>query len=108
LLYNSQIQTCFIIHRFRLVLLFTDSDLFYYSQFQTCECFLHEGSRVVPLLQKSYVFLSVIALVRRLFNFHWFFIHRYRLTSGTNEKIQLSSLIAAFQVTRDMIVDEAK
>lgn len=32
----------------------------------------------------------------------------YRLASGTNEKIQLSSLISAFQVTRDMIVDEAK
>ncbi|KAH3883287.1 replication factor C subunit 5-like [Dreissena polymorpha] len=32
----------------------------------------------------------------------------YRLVSGTNEKIQLSSLIAAFQVTRDMIVAEAK
>lgn len=31
-----------------------------------------------------------------------------RLASGTNEKIQLSSLIAAFQVTRDLIVDEAK
>lgn len=32
----------------------------------------------------------------------------YRLASGTNEKIQLSSMIAAFQVTRDMIVEEAK
>ncbi|XP_045172468.1 replication factor C subunit 5-like [Mercenaria mercenaria] len=32
----------------------------------------------------------------------------FRLASGTNEKIQLSSLIAAFQVTRDMIVEEAK
>ncbi|KAL4223501.1 Replication factor C (RF-C) subunit [Mactra antiquata] len=32
----------------------------------------------------------------------------HRLASGTNEKIQLSSLIAAFQVTRDMIVEEAK
>lgn len=32
----------------------------------------------------------------------------YRLSVGTNEKIQLSSLIAAFQVTRDLIVTEAK
>nr|XP_033810912.1 replication factor C subunit 5 isoform X2 [Geotrypetes seraphini] len=31
----------------------------------------------------------------------------YRLASGTSEKIQLSSLIAAFQVTRDMIAAEA-
>uniref|UniRef100_F6VJP4 Replication factor C subunit 5 n=2 Tax=Equus caballus TaxID=9796 RepID=F6VJP4_HORSE len=31
----------------------------------------------------------------------------YRLSVGTNEKIQLSSLIAAFQVTRDLIVSEA-
>nr|XP_002739068.1 PREDICTED: replication factor C subunit 5-like [Saccoglossus kowalevskii] len=31
----------------------------------------------------------------------------YNLTAGTNEKIQLGSLIAAFQVTRDMIVMEA-
>ncbi|XP_048196663.1 replication factor C subunit 5 [Perognathus longimembris pacificus] len=31
----------------------------------------------------------------------------YRLSVGTNEKIQLSSLIAAFQVTRDLIVAEA-
>ena len=32
---------------------------------------------------------------------------RYRLSVGTSEKIQLSSLIAAFQVTRDLIVTEA-
>ncbi|KAG8597873.1 hypothetical protein GDO81_002417 [Engystomops pustulosus] len=31
----------------------------------------------------------------------------YRLATGTSEKIQLSSLIAAFQVTRDMIAAEA-
>ncbi|XP_069892740.1 replication factor C subunit 5-like isoform X1 [Dipodomys merriami] len=31
----------------------------------------------------------------------------YRLSVGTSEKIQLSSLIAAFQVTRDLIVAEA-
>ncbi|KAM4709977.1 replication factor C subunit 5 [Discoglossus pictus] len=31
----------------------------------------------------------------------------HRLASGTSEKIQLSSLIAAFQITRDMIVAEA-
>ncbi|XP_037241636.1 replication factor C subunit 5 isoform X1 [Falco biarmicus] len=31
----------------------------------------------------------------------------YRLAAGTNEKIQLSSLVAAFQVTRDLIVAEA-
>lgn len=34
-------------------------------------------------------------------------IPRYRLSVGTSEKIQLSSLIAAFQVTRDLIVAEA-
>ncbi|XP_033747551.1 replication factor C subunit 5-like [Pecten maximus] len=32
----------------------------------------------------------------------------YRLASGTSEKIQLSSLIAAFQVARDLIVQEAE
>ncbi|NXJ16874.1 RFC5 factor, partial [Odontophorus gujanensis] len=31
----------------------------------------------------------------------------YRLAAGTSEKVQLSSLIAAFQVTRDLIVAEA-
>nr|XP_004611264.1 unnamed protein product [Sorex araneus] len=31
----------------------------------------------------------------------------YRLSAGTSEKIQLSSLIAAFQVTRDLIVTDA-
>ncbi|NWS58065.1 RFC5 factor, partial [Chunga burmeisteri] len=31
----------------------------------------------------------------------------YRLAAGTSEKIQLSSLVAAFQVTRDLIVAEA-
>ncbi|XP_038647027.1 replication factor C subunit 5 isoform X1 [Scyliorhinus canicula] len=31
----------------------------------------------------------------------------YRLASGTSEKIQMSSLIAAFQVARDMVVAEA-
>ncbi|POI19423.1 hypothetical protein CIB84_016832, partial [Bambusicola thoracicus] len=30
----------------------------------------------------------------------------YRLAAGTSEKVQLSSLIAAFQVTRDLIVAE--
>lgn len=34
-------------------------------------------------------------------------LFRYRLAAGTSEKIQLSSLIAAFQVTRDLIVAEA-
>ncbi|KAG8146235.1 putative Replication factor C subunit 5-like protein [Naja naja] len=32
---------------------------------------------------------------------------RHRLAAGTNEKIQLGSLIAAFQVTRDLIAAEA-
>ncbi|NXH96948.1 RFC5 factor, partial [Pachycephala philippinensis] len=31
----------------------------------------------------------------------------YRLAAGTSEKIQLSALIAAFQVTRDLVVAEA-
>ncbi|XP_033119352.1 replication factor C subunit 5-like [Anneissia japonica] len=31
----------------------------------------------------------------------------YRLASGTNEKIQLSSLVAAFQIARDLIVEQA-
>lgn len=34
-------------------------------------------------------------------------LSRYRLAAGTSEKIQLSSLIAAFQVTRDLVVAEA-
>uniref|UniRef100_A0A2C9JKL7 Activator 1 subunit 5 n=2 Tax=Biomphalaria glabrata TaxID=6526 RepID=A0A2C9JKL7_BIOGL len=32
----------------------------------------------------------------------------YRLASGTSEKIQLSSLIAAFQIARDLLAQEAK
>ncbi|XP_046557469.1 replication factor C subunit 5-like, partial [Haliotis rubra] len=32
----------------------------------------------------------------------------YRLASGTSEKIQLSSMIAAFQTARDLLVSEAK
>ncbi|CAL1528761.1 unnamed protein product [Lymnaea stagnalis] len=32
----------------------------------------------------------------------------YRLASGTSEKIQLSSLIAAFQIARDLLAKEAK
>ncbi|XP_077456948.1 replication factor C subunit 5 [Stigmatopora argus] len=31
----------------------------------------------------------------------------HRLASGTNEKIQLSSMVAAFQIVRDMVVGEA-
>lgn len=31
----------------------------------------------------------------------------YRLSAGTSEKIQMSSLIAAFQVARDLVVSEA-
>lgn len=34
-------------------------------------------------------------------------LSKYRLAAGTSEKIQLSSLIAAFQVTRDLVVAEA-
>lgn len=34
-------------------------------------------------------------------------LSRYRLAAGTSEKIQLSSLIAAFQVTRDLVLAEA-
>ncbi|XP_077571535.1 replication factor C subunit 5 [Stigmatopora nigra] len=32
----------------------------------------------------------------------------HRLASGTNEKIQLSSMVAAFQIVRDMVVGEAQ
>jgi replication factor C subunit 3/5 len=32
----------------------------------------------------------------------------YRLAAGTSEKIQLSSLIAAFQIARDLVVQEAE
>lgn len=32
---------------------------------------------------------------------------RHRLASGTDEKIQLSSMVAAFQAVRDMVVSEA-
>lgn len=38
---------------------------------------------------------------------HFLYFHRYRLASGTSEKIQLSSLIAAFQAARNMVVAEA-
>lgn len=33
---------------------------------------------------------------------------RHRLAAGTSEKIQLGALVAAFQVTRDLIVNEAQ
>jgi hypothetical protein len=33
---------------------------------------------------------------------------RYRLSVGTNEKIQLSSFVAAFQVARDLTLQEAE
>lgn len=60
-----------------------------------------------PILQ----ILSLISLVKGLLsdilNSYLFISFRYRLSVGTNEKIQLSSLIAAFQVTRDLIVTEA-
>lgn len=32
---------------------------------------------------------------------------RHRLASGTSEKIQLSSMVAAFQSVRDLVVSEA-
>lgn len=32
---------------------------------------------------------------------------RHRLASGTDEKIQLSSMVAAFQAVRDLVVSEA-
>jgi len=36
-----------------------------------------------------------------------FVVFRYRLAAGTSEKIQLSSLIAAFQVARDMVTPDS-
>ena len=36
-----------------------------------------------------------------------FTLLRYRLSAGTSEKIQLSSLIAAFQCIRDSVVAQA-
>lgn len=35
------------------------------------------------------------------------FLPRHRLASGTSESIQLSSLVAAFQVARDLVAQEA-
>ena len=32
----------------------------------------------------------------------------HRLLNGSSEKIQLGSLLAAFQVTRDMVAEEAQ
>ena len=34
---------------------------------------------------------------------YFFVLLRHRLASGTSEKIQLGSLLAAFQVARDMV-----
>ena len=36
-----------------------------------------------------------------------FTVFRYRLAAGTSEKIQLSSMIAAFQVARDMVTPDS-
>lgn len=36
-----------------------------------------------------------------------YFFPRHRLASGTNEKIQLSSMVAAFQAVRDLVTSEA-
>lgn len=41
---------------------------------------------------------------------HWLrrvILFRHRLASGTDEKIQLSSMVAAFQAVRDLVVSEA-
>ena len=38
---------------------------------------------------------------------HTHTLFRHRLASGTNEKIQLSSMVAAFQAVRDLVVSEA-
>lgn len=37
-----------------------------------------------------------------------FLLDRHRLASGTNEKIQLSSMVAAFQAVRDLVVSEVQ
>lgn len=43
-------------------------------------------------------------LVLGLIMCHFF---RHRLASGTDEKIQLSSMVAAFQAVRELVVNEA-
>ena len=35
---------------------------------------------------------------------HMYFVFRHRLSAGTNEKIQLSGMIAAFQLARDPLI----
>lgn len=57
----------------------------------------HSSSHILTLIGRAWVLYTQLGFV----------IPRYRLSVGTSEKIQLSSLIAAFQVTRDLIVAEA-
>ena len=35
---------------------------------------------------------------------YMYFVFRHRLSAGTNEKIQLSGMIAAFQLARDPLI----
>uniref|UniRef100_A0A8C9LG87 Replication factor C subunit 5 n=1 Tax=Pavo cristatus TaxID=9049 RepID=A0A8C9LG87_PAVCR len=56
------------------------------------------------ILCPSALGLSLVAITAPLCLLLW---QGYRLAAGTSEKVQLSSLIAAFQVTRDLIVAEA-
>lgn len=57
----------------------------------------YSSSHILTLIARAWALYTQLGLV----------IPRYRLSVGTSEKIQLSSLIAAFQVTRDLIVAEA-
>ena len=47
-----------------------------------------------------------VQVVQVLFSFLCCF--RYRLASGTSEKLQLSSVIAAFQIARDAVIAEGE
>lgn len=51
--------------------------------------------------------MDLLACMQTYFISNIFVVFRYRLAAGTSEKIQLSSLIAAFQVARDMVTPDS-
>lgn len=62
------------------------------------------------MLQKQEIstgLMDHLACMKAYFISNMFVVFRYRLAAGTSEKIQLSSLIAAFQVARDMVTPDS-
>ena len=63
-------------------------------------CFFYDFTMLciyLSCMHSVYTFMYIMYI-------YMYFVFRHRLSAGTNEKIQLSGMIAAFQLARDPLI----